>query len=277
MATKKENTKKFELVENLTLYHNGGLLYRIRALKNFGDVKKGDIGGWVESEKNLSQKGLCWIYDDAKVSDKARVSENARVMDLAVVDSNACVYGTAGVCDLSHITDYATVRGNSIVRDKSCVMEFGLVDDHAFLFDRATVSGRAQVVGFARACDDTRVTNGSIVSGYSFIAGNGYIGGDVIVNGHERIDFTVIRSTDYVTYKDPFVDDVYYTASTSRDIWLSNDNNAWANGGRGISSESFISRCVSTYENNTDEYLPISRINYIKGIVENHKKLFNID
>lgn len=111
MTTKKENTKKFELVENLTLYHNGGLLYRIRALKNFGDVKKGDIGGWVESEKNLSQKGLCWIYDDAKVSDKARVSENAHIMDLAVVDSNACVYGTAGVCDLSHITDYATVRG----------------------------------------------------------------------------------------------------------------------------------------------------------------------
>lgn len=277
MATKKENTKKFELVENLTLYHDGGLLYRIRALKNFGDVRKGDIGGWVESEKNLSQKGLCWIYDDAKVCAKARVSENARIMDLAVVDSNARVYGTAGVCDISHVTDYATVRGNSIVRDKSCVMEFGLVDGHAFLFDRATVSGRAQVVGFARACDDTRVTNGSIVSGNSFIVGNGYIGGDVIVNGHERINFTVIRSTDYVTYKDPFVDDVYYTASTSRDIWLSNDNNAWANSGRGISSETFISRCVGSYESNSDEYLPISRVNYIKGIVENHKKLFNID
>lgn len=274
---KKENTKKFELVENLTLYHNGGLLYRIRALKNFGDVKKGDIGGWVESEKNLSQKGLCWIYDDAKVSDKARVSENARVMDLAVVDSNARVHGTAGICDISHVTDYATVRGNSIVRDKSCVMEFGLVDDHAFVFDRATVSGHAQVVGFARICDDTRVTSGSIVSGNSFIVGNGYIGGDVIVNGHERIDFTVIRSTDYVTYKDPFVDDVYYTASTSRDIWLSNDINAWANGGKGISSESFIGRCAGTYEDNTNEYLPISRADYIKGIVENHKKLFNID
>ena len=274
---KKENTKKFELVENLTLYHNGGLLYRIRALKNFGDVKKGDIGGWVESEKNLSQKGLCWIYDDAKVSDKARVSENARVMDLAVVDSNARVHGTASICDISHVTDYATVRGNSIVRDKSCVMEFGLVDDHVFVFDRATVSGRAQVVGFARICDDTRVTNGSIVSGNSFIVGNGYIGGDVIVNGHERIDFTVIRSTDYVTYKDPFVDDVYYTASTSRDIWLSNDINAWANGGKGISSESFIGRCAGTYEDNTNEYLPISRADYIKGIVENHKKLFNID
>lgn len=274
---KKENTKKFELVENLTLYYNGGLLYRIRALKNFGDVKKGDIGGWVESEKNLSQKGLCWIYDDAKVSAKARVSENARVMDLAVVDSNARVYGTAGVCDLSHVTDYAAVRGNSIVRDKSCVMEFGLVDDHAFLYDRATVSGRAQVVGFARACDDSRVTNGSIVSGNSFIIGNGYIGGDVVVNGHERIDFTVIRSTDYVTYKDPFVDDVYYTASTSRDIWLSNDGSVCIGDNKGIPSESFIGRCVGAYENNTDEYLPISRVNYIKGIVENHKKLFNID
>ena len=121
------------------------------------------------------------------------------------------------------------------------------------------------------------MTNGSIVSGNSFIIGNGYIGGDVIVNGHERIDFTVIRSTDYVTYKDPFVDDVYYTASTSRDIWLSNDGSVCIGDNKGIPSESFIGRCVGAYENNTDEYLPISRVNYIKGIVENHKKLFNID
>ncbi len=266
---KKENTKKFELVENLTLYYDGGLLYRIRALKNFGDVKKGDIGGWVESEKNLSQKGLCWIYNDAKVCAKARVSENARVMDLAIVDSNARVHGNSSVCDNAHITDYATVRANSVVRDKSCVMEFGLADDYSFVSGNATISGRAQASGYARVCDHARVTNGSIVNGNSFIVGNGYIGGDVIVNGNERIDFTVIRSTDYVTYKDPFTDCVYYTASTSRDIWLYDD--------KGISSESFVGRFVHLCENDTDERLPISRADYIKGIVENHKKLFNID
>ena len=42
-------------------------LYRIKALKDFGNVKKGDLGGYVEREENLSHSGDCWIYDKAKV------------------------------------------------------------------------------------------------------------------------------------------------------------------------------------------------------------------
>ena len=43
------------------------IVYRIRALKDFGDVKAGDLGGYVNSEENLSHEGNCWIYDDAKI------------------------------------------------------------------------------------------------------------------------------------------------------------------------------------------------------------------
>ena len=28
-------------------------LHRIEALRDFGDVKKGDLGGWIEKEENL--------------------------------------------------------------------------------------------------------------------------------------------------------------------------------------------------------------------------------
>ena len=37
------------------------------ACKDFGNIKKGDFGGYVESEKNLSHEGNCWVYDGAKV------------------------------------------------------------------------------------------------------------------------------------------------------------------------------------------------------------------
>jgi len=37
-------------------------LFRVVAIKDFGDVKKGDVGGWIEKESNLSQNG------DARVS-----------------------------------------------------------------------------------------------------------------------------------------------------------------------------------------------------------------
>ncbi len=43
---------------------------RIMACKDFGDVKKGDIGGFVLYINNLSQEGDCWIYDDAIVVGK---------------------------------------------------------------------------------------------------------------------------------------------------------------------------------------------------------------
>ena len=63
--------KKYELTSG-SIELDGSILHRIRALRNFSDVKAGDQGGWVKSEYNLSHTGSCWIYDDAKVYDDAR-------------------------------------------------------------------------------------------------------------------------------------------------------------------------------------------------------------
>lgn len=64
--------KKFVLTDETTKIH-GVLVHRIKAVKDFSDVKKGDLGGWVESEENLSQEGNCWLYDDAVAFRGARV------------------------------------------------------------------------------------------------------------------------------------------------------------------------------------------------------------
>lgn len=55
---------KYELTEETKTLPQF-ILYRIRALTDFSDVKAGDIGGWVESVTNLSQHGNSWVYDDA--------------------------------------------------------------------------------------------------------------------------------------------------------------------------------------------------------------------
>ncbi len=34
---------------------------QIRAIINFGCVVAGEIGGWIESEENLSQSGDAWV------------------------------------------------------------------------------------------------------------------------------------------------------------------------------------------------------------------------
>ena len=70
--------KKFELSEEKKIDNEGIILYRIRACKDFttyaGErIKTGQLGGWVENEKNLSQEYSCWIFDDAIVRDNAIV------------------------------------------------------------------------------------------------------------------------------------------------------------------------------------------------------------
>ena len=70
-------------------------LYRIQAMRDFGNVRKGEKGGFIQSEKNLSHEGSCWVYDNAKVYGDAEVYENALVYENAEVCGAAWVYGNA--------------------------------------------------------------------------------------------------------------------------------------------------------------------------------------
>ena len=94
--------KKYKLTDE-TINVNGKTLYRIKSLKDFGNVKKGDKGGFVEKEENLSQSGDCWVYDNAKVYNNAKVFDyadiygNAEIFGNAIVSGNARVYGNAKV------------------------------------------------------------------------------------------------------------------------------------------------------------------------------------
>ena len=52
----------------------GNELCRVIALRDFADVKKGDIGGRIQNEKNLSQDGNAWVSGNAQVSGNALVT-----------------------------------------------------------------------------------------------------------------------------------------------------------------------------------------------------------
>ncbi|CAB4144433.1 hypothetical protein UFOVP455_42 [uncultured Caudovirales phage] len=113
---------KYKLTDE-TIEHNGRRLYRIQALKDFGNVKAGELGGYVESEKNLSQEGNCWVshtakvFGNARVYDDALISGNARVYDDAWVYGNARVYDNARVFGNAWVSDTARVHGNTKIKD----------------------------------------------------------------------------------------------------------------------------------------------------------------
>lgn len=92
--------KKYRLTEETTKVGNRPL-YRIQALRDFGNVKEGDIGGYIESEKNLSQDGNAWVYGDACVSGDACVYGDARVYGDACVYGNADIKTTGDICSMS--------------------------------------------------------------------------------------------------------------------------------------------------------------------------------
>lgn len=107
--------KKYKLTDK-TINLNGATLYRIEALKDFGEIKKGDKGGFIESENNLAHDGDAWVSNDACVYDNAYVYGNAHVSDDARVYGNARVYGDALVYGIACVYGDALVRGYACVR-----------------------------------------------------------------------------------------------------------------------------------------------------------------
>ena len=150
---------KYELTDESTTI-NGHVLYRIKAIYGLetkhGTVKSGDLGGYVESEDNLSQEDKCWIYDDAKVYGNAQIFEDAIIRD------NAQIYGNAKVYCEAEIRDDAKVFGNAEVYDNA------LIENDAKVYDDAEICGDAWIYGNSKVYGKAQVKGNSEVYGQVF-------------------------------------------------------------------------------------------------------------
>ncbi|WP_273721816.1 MULTISPECIES: hypothetical protein [unclassified Bartonella] len=112
--------KKYELTDE-TIEVGRKTLRRIRALKDFGDVKADDLSGFIAKEDNLSHHGNCWIggyakvYDDAKVYENAQVYDKSRIYGKAEVFDEPCIYGHAEVYGDAHIYGHAKIYGEACI------------------------------------------------------------------------------------------------------------------------------------------------------------------
>lgn len=123
-------------------------LHRIRALREFRPgVLPGDLGGYVQSEENLSQEDVCWIFDDAIACEGCLVDQQAIIADSVVVRGSAFVSGTV------------TVRGNAVI------------DDHAILM-AGMVRGNAHVAGTAEIVASMESGEAPLVEGHVSVYGD---------------------------------------------------------------------------------------------------------
>ena len=159
-------SKKYKLTDE-TINLNGATLYRIEALKDFGEIKNGDKGGFIESEDNLSHEGDAWVSDNAHVYgnacvfDNSQVYGNAFVSGYAQVYGDAFVYGNAWLYDNTRVCGYARVADNARVYGDANVCDDSSVFGSACVYDNASVYGDALVRGYACVCGDAEISNKS--------------------------------------------------------------------------------------------------------------------
>lgn len=186
--------KKYKLT-NKTIKVNNHILHRIQALKEFENfsitIHKGKLGGYVESETNLSQKGNCWVFDNAKVYGDAIVYGNAKVKDNAEIYGNVMVWENAKIFDNANIFGHAKIYGNS------------------------------QIFGNAWICNSTKVFGNAQVFGDSVIKGQVKIFGDTRIFGSTDITGNAIIQSekDYMTFKNNWSSCRYFTWTKSNNMW----------------------------------------------------------
>lgn len=155
--------KKYILTDEIRKF-NGKILHRIQAVRDFGKIRTGDLGGWIEKEGNLSHEGDCWVYNDAQVYDNARVGANALVGDDAHVFGNALIYGNAWVYNSAWVYDSANIYGNAQIYGNARVYHSAWVYDNAHIYGNAKIYGDAQIHGNAKVYGDAIICEEMLVS-----------------------------------------------------------------------------------------------------------------
>ena len=272
--------KKFELTTKISF--NGRTLYRIRALKNFRNVKKGDLGGYVEKESNLSQTGDAWIYDDAKVMDNAIVKNDATLHHNAEIYDNAIVSGSASVNENATLRDKATVSDNAILYGNVILIDKAKIYGKARLYDYVLVSGNVQVYdnarcyGFAKIEDDTQVFNDAIIdnaviSGSACVFDKATVKNNSTVSGHINLygDITVLGQA-YLTSDDDITlrsNDDYMVLKH----WSNNDMITYIKPSDHWHSPAFSSstKALKSYaENRPNKHKILAYIDFVKSVLK---------
>jgi hypothetical protein len=225
-------SNKYTLSTN-TKVVGGKTLYQIKANKSFNIVKEGELGGWVESENNLSQEGVCWVYGDAWVYGNALVYGDAwvygdaRVYGDALVCGNARVYGDALVCGNARVYGNTHVYGDARVYGNTHVYGDARVYGNAWVYGDARVYGDALVCGNARVYGDAWVLIGYITKSledkvYSLMAQLGVIPNQKgIITLYKKVNKV---NSEYISEYDSSFKYVIGKTAVVKDVDMSNDS-----------------------------------------------------
>ena len=145
-------------------------LHRIRALRDIGEeVKAGDLGGFVESETNLSfeKDDDTWIFNNAIVAGEA------------VADKGAQLRQNAIVCGCAYVSNGSVMSGHSRAEDDAYL-------NGAAMLENATASGNAMILR------ESRLGGAPVLSGqcrvYGTVRGDIRVGGKAVLFSNQSVE-----------------------------------------------------------------------------------------
>ncbi len=184
-------------------------VYRIEALRDFDSIKKGELGGWIEKETNLSQRGTCWVYNEAAVF------QDAMIADSAMIGGHANVYGYAHVLDNAIVTGHSRVYDNAFLENDVIITNYAIVcgnarmSNNAQIYNNVEIFGSAHIYGNAHLYNNVQIFDNVKVHGSVDIIGNIKIGGNA--------DIKTI--TDYYVGKNTWSSGRYFVYTRSNKKW----------------------------------------------------------
>ena len=180
IANKQEELDRAEKEgKKYILYRNENGRWRIMSCKDFGNVKKGYLGGLIESEDNLSQDGNCWVDTRAVVTGNAKVYGNATIQGgiggFCYIEDNSEIYGNAVIsCNYCEITgnakiyDAAKILGEKVYISENAKVYGNAKVSHGDIKGDAKIYGKANILG-GRIDGSAEVYGNSSINGYAHI------------------------------------------------------------------------------------------------------------
>lgn len=131
-------------------------LYRIISLRDIThDIKKGSIGGYVSSEKNLDTEDASWIEHEAKIFDNAFLTGDSIFSGKSAAYGNAKIHSTTAK-DTVRVFDSAIVTG--------CFLSENVdIYQQADIFN-TIVKNAAKIFGQCKISNST-ISKGAVVHG----------------------------------------------------------------------------------------------------------------
>ncbi len=153
------------------------------------EVKAGDLGGYVQTEDNLSyeRNDTAWIFDNAIAAGESIVDKDAVLHDNAIVRDDACV------------TAHSVLTGNA------CVEDYGYVCN-ACMSESARVAGTGIVTVEKETGQAPKLSGSSTV--YGRVYGNVQLTGSTVILSKEEIgnmtrDQLIINGSERSVIRDP--------------------------------------------------------------------------